>query len=61
MLKTLPTSSKRPLGLLELIAIALGGMVGGGIFAILGVSVEFIGKSAPVAIFIGGVLALCAA
>jgi amino acid transporter len=52
---------KRPLGVTELIAIALGGMVGGGIFAILGVSVEFIGKSTPVAILIGGMLALCAA
>ena len=52
---------KRPLGVIELIAIALGGMVGGGIFAILGVSVEVIGKSTPVAILIGGALALCAA
>lgn len=45
----------------ELIAIALGGMVGGGIFAILGVSVEFIGNATPVAILLGGMLALCAA
>lgn len=50
-----------PLGVVELIAIALGGMVGGGIFAILGVSVEAIGNAVPVAIFIGGLLALCAA
>ncbi len=36
-------------------------MVGGGIFAILGVSVEAIGNSTPIAISIGGALALCAA
>jgi len=61
MIHRLVMKRKRPLGLTELIAIALGGMVGGGIFAILGVSVEFIGKSTPVAILIGGLLALCAA
>lgn len=61
MSKTLTRARTRPLGLVELIAIALGGMVGGGIFAILGVSVEFIGNSTPVAILIGGMLALCAA
>lgn len=61
MIKSLIREQKRPLGVTELIAIALGGMVGGGIFAILGVSVEAIGNSAPVAIFIGGLLALCAA
>ena len=61
MSKNLIRKQNRPLGLIELIAIALGGMVGGGIFAILGVSVEAIGNSAPVAIFIGGLLALCAA
>ena len=41
MIKSLTRERKRPLGVTELIAIALGGMVGGGIFAILGVSVEF--------------------
>ncbi len=61
MIKSPVREEKRPLGVTELIAIALGGMVGGGIFAILGVSVEAIGNSAPVAIFIGGLLALCAA
>lgn len=61
MIKSLARERKQPLGLLELVAIALGGMVGGGIFAILGISVEFIGNSTPVAILIGGVLAFCAA
>lgn len=56
------TSNKeKSLGLWELIAIALGGMVGGGIFSILGVSVERIGNTTPVAILIGGILALAAA
>lgn len=51
----------KPLGLPELIAIALGGMVGGGIFAILGVSVGLIGVYTPVAIAIGGIVAALAA
>ncbi|MBV1915148.1 MAG: APC family permease [Pseudomonadales bacterium] len=51
----------KTLGLPELIAIALGGMVGGGIFTILGISVAMIGVFTPVAIAIGGVIALMAA
>jgi len=51
----------KALGVWELIAIALGGMVGGGIFSILGISVEQIGNLAPVAIGIGGGLAFLAA
>ncbi len=51
----------KELGLGELIAIALGGMVGGGIFSILGIATENIGNATPYAILIGGVLALCAA
>jgi len=51
----------RPLGLAELIAIAIGGMVGGGIFSILGISVALIGNLTPIAIFIGGMTALLAA
>ncbi len=51
----------KPLGKIELIAIALGGMIGGGIFSILGVSVEMVGAGTPLAIFLGGLLALCAA
>lgn len=33
----------KELGLLELVAIAIGGMVGGGIFSILGISVGLVG------------------
>ncbi|WP_372605122.1 APC family permease [Actibacterium sp.] len=53
--------SDKPLGLAELIAIALGGMVGGGIFTILGVSVATIGLWTPLAIALGGGLAALAA
>ncbi|AWG22792.1 amino acid permease [Flavobacterium faecale] len=49
------------LGLAELIAIALGGMVGGGIFTILGISVSMIGSLTPIAIVIGGLIAALAA
>lgn len=49
------------LGVPELIAIALGGMVGGGIFTILGISVSLIGAYTPMAIAIGGAVAALAA
>ena len=61
MLKKLTRKRKKELGLVELIAIALGGMIGGGIFAILGISVENIGNATPLAFLAGGVLALFAA
>jgi amino acid transporter len=61
ILKKLTRSRKKELGLAELIAIALGGMVGGGIFSILGISVERIGNATPIAIAIGGLLAMFAA
>lgn len=61
MSKTLTRSRKKDLGLAELIAIALGGMVGGGIFSILGISVLLVGNATPIAILIGGVLASFAA
>lgn len=51
----------KSLGLPELIAIALGGMVGGGIFTILGISVALVGVFTPVVIIIGGVIASLAA
>jgi len=51
----------KSLGVPELIAIALGGMVGGGIFTILGISVSMIGVFTPLAIAIGGVIASLAA
>ncbi len=51
----------KSLSLLELIAIALGGMVGGGIFTILGISVAMVGVYTPLVILLGGLLASLAA
>jgi amino acid transporter len=55
------THTKKSLGVIELIAVALGGMVGGGIFTILGISVSMIGVFTPLAIILGGVIASLAA
>lgn len=52
---------KKSLGLPELIAIALGGMIGGGIFSVLGVSVSLVGVYTPIAFILGGAIALLAA
>jgi len=51
----------KSLGVPELIAIALGGMVGGGIFTILGISVSLVGVFTPLVIIIGGIIASFAA
>ncbi len=49
---------KDQLGLKELIAMGVGGMVGGGIFSVLGLSVGLAGHAAPIAFALGGVIAL---
>ncbi len=59
--KAIHRSRNKSLGLPELVAIALGGMVGGGIFTILGISVSLIGNLTPIAIIIGGLIAALAA
>jgi len=46
------------LGLKELIAMGVGGMVGGGIFSVLGLSVGVAGHAAPIAFALGGIIAL---
>jgi len=51
---------KKNLTFKELLAIAIGGMVGGGIFTILGISVAMVGALAPFAIALGGLLATMA-
>lgn len=51
----------KTLGVPELIAIALGGMVGGGIFTILGISVAAVGVYTPLVLIIGGIFAALAA
>ncbi|WP_144927725.1 APC family permease [Halorubrum salsamenti] len=48
------------LGLLGAVSIALGGMIGGGIFAVLGVVAEMSGAAAWIAFFGGGIVAFCA-
>lgn len=58
---TIHRKREKSLGILELIAIALGGMVGGGIFTILGISVSMIGVYTPIAIILGGIIASFAA
>jgi amino acid transporter len=51
-------SIKEKLGFWEVTAIGVGGMVGGGIFAVLGISVELTIGGAPVAFLIAGSVAL---
>jgi amino acid transporter len=48
-------------GLWGVIAIGVGGMVGGGIFAVLGLSVQIAGGGAPIAFLAGGMVALLTA
>lgn len=49
------------LDLLEVVAIGIGGMVGGGIFAVLGLSVQLTHGAAPLAFLIAGLVALLTA
>jgi len=60
-LKNIHRKRNKNLGLLELIAIALGGMVGGGIFTVLGISVAMVGVYTPLVIMLGGAIAFLAA
>lgn len=49
---------KGPLGLLSVISIGIGGMVGGGIFAVLGLAVQLSGGGTYIAFALAGVVAL---
>lgn len=51
-------SQKLQLGLKELIAIGVGGMIGGGIFSVMGLAVGITGNATPIAFALGGLLAL---
>ena len=51
-------SSAEKLKLKELISIGVGGMVGGGIFSVLGLAAYMAGHAAPVAFALGGIVAL---
>jgi len=49
------------MGLIDLVALGVGGMIGGGIFSILGLAVETSGAATPLAFFIGAIIAGLAA
>jgi amino acid transporter len=49
---------KGGIGTWGVVAIGVGGMVGGGIFAVLGLAVQYSGGGTPVAFFIAGMIAL---
>lgn len=48
----------KKIGLIEAISIGIGGMVGGGIFAVLGLAVSLAKGGTPVAFLLAGILAL---
>ncbi len=48
----------RKIGFWAVFAIGVGGMVGGGIFAVLGLSVELAGGGTPIAFAVAGIVAL---
>ncbi|MGD8587401.1 MAG: APC family permease [Chromatiales bacterium] len=50
--------TKDKLGYWEITSIGIGGMVGGGIFAVLGLSVHLSGGGAPLAFLLAGIVAL---
>ncbi len=51
-------SQKKPLGFWSVVSIGIGGMVGGGIFAVLGLAVQLAGGATPFAFALGGIIAL---
>ncbi len=54
------TAPEDELGLRELIAMGVGGMIGGGIFSVLGLAAGISGHRAPFAFGIGSLIALAA-
>lgn len=58
-MKSNPNS--HPLGYWAAIAIGVGGMVGGGIFAVLGLTIQLAHSGAPLAFIISGIVALLTA
>jgi amino acid transporter len=54
-------AAARPVGLWGAVAIGVGGMVGGGIFAVLGLSVQITKGAAPLAFLLAGLVALLTA
>ncbi len=54
-------SESRKIGFWEAFSIGVGGMIGGGIFAVLGLSIQLSKSAAPLAFIIAGVIALTTA
>ncbi|UQX12571.1 amino acid permease [Candidatus Mycobacterium methanotrophicum] len=54
-------AAAHPVGLWGAVAIGVGGMVGGGIFAVLGLSVQITKGAAPLAFLLVGLVALLTA
>jgi amino acid transporter len=52
------TADREKMGYWSVVAIGVGGMVGGGIFAVLGLSVQLTRGAAPIAFLIAGLVAL---
>jgi amino acid transporter len=51
----------KPIGFWSTVAIGIGGMVGGGIFAVLGLAVQMAHGGTPLAFLISGIVALLTA
>jgi amino acid transporter len=49
---------RNKIGFWDAVSIGIGGMIGGGIFAVLGLSVQLAKSSAPTAFLIAGIVAL---
>ncbi|MFQ5538203.1 MAG: APC family permease [Gemmatimonadota bacterium] len=56
-----PAAPRGDFGPVELIAIGVGGMIGGGIFSVLGLAVQVSGRAAALAFGVGSLVALAAA
>jgi amino acid transporter len=54
----MPSSREAGLGTFSTVSIGIGGMVGGGIFAVTGLTVEVTKGAAPIAFLIAGIVAL---
>jgi amino acid transporter len=48
----------KPLGYWSIVSIGVGGMVGGGIFAVLGLAAQLVHGGTPIAFALAGIVAL---
>ena len=55
-----PAAGKSSIGLWAAVSIGIGGMIGAGIFSILGVVAQVAGSALPVSFVVGGIVALLA-